>query len=696
MSSPRASSPTSGSNGANNSTGGSSSGAIKSFSLMLDTYHKARLQFAQSLADFAARDSNLEHINAKEVLPLIRPLLTDAVPGIQHAAALALGRLANYSEAVAWDIVDSGILPHLVFSIRSQNRFYKKSATFVLRAIGRHSVELAQAIADAKGVDALMSCLEDFDPGVKESAGWAIGYIARHSQELATAVVDAGAIPLLVVCIQEPELSLRRIAASALGDISKHSPELAQCVVDGNAIPFLAPLLATTDSKLKRQICLALSQIAKHTVDLAESVVDGDIFPNVLHCFRDADGHVRRHAATLLCEIAKHSPELAQLVVNSGGVAAVVDYINDARGSARLPGIMTLGYIAAFSETLALSVIVSKGVPPLADALSSEPEEHVKAACAWSLGQIGRHSSDHAKTLSDYAVLPKLLKVLTSTPPSAGLTQSGAPGSPQKSALRHVTTDAMTTQRASSSRAGAGNDVAAGPLTPIDDLRTKTKRALKCILEKTLHLESLDPLVQMSTPPNILRYVLAQFAKILPHDIAARRAFVTTGCLQRVQEILAAYKAQSQSKSRAGSPSVRSNTAGGSTAAMAGAANGAPAGAAAADQDKESYVGSKLYEHIRAINECYPEEIVRYYSPGYSNVLLGKIEEYGRTQGDPAAKNKEGAALRKSMKALNIESVPPLAAAGGGAPVAPPVSAAGPTESKERLGSAGNKTGAAV
>jgi len=341
---------------------------------------------------------------------------------------------------------------------------------------------------------------------------------------------------------------LRRISASALSDISKHSPELAQAVVDGNTIPFIAPLLANPDAKLRRQVCSALSQIAKHTVDLAETVVDGEIFPNVLNCLKDSDGYVKKNGATLICEISKHTPELAQLIVNSGGVAAMVDYVNDSRGNARLPGIMTLGYIAAFSETLALSVIVAKGVPPLSHAIIAEPEEHIKAACAWSLGQIGRHSPDHAKVLADNAVLPKLLAVLGSSTTGE---ESGA------------------------------------------DLKTKTKRALKCILEKTLSLEALDSLLVASTPANILKYVLGQFSKILPHDVNARRTFVTTGGLQRVQEIANSFSTSGPDGSNA-------------------------------------LVGTKMGEYIRAINECYPEEIVRYYSPGYSATLLAKIDEFDR------------------------------------------------------------------
>ncbi|KAI8608081.1 armadillo-type protein [Chytriomyces sp. MP71] len=535
---------------------------------VMEKYQKERLMFVQTVADLASRETNIEALQSAGVMSLLRPLLLDNVPAIQHASALALGRLANYNEELAEAVVDSDILPHLVYSLSEQNRFYKKAAAFVLRAVAKHSPELAQSVVDSGALNALVTCLEEFDPGVKESAAWALGYIARHNGDLSQAVVDAGAIPLLVLCVQEPELSLRRIAASALSDVSKHSPELAQSVVDANTIPFIAPLLANPDAKLRRQVCSALSQIAKHTVDLAETVVDGEIFPNVLNCLKDTDGYVKKNSATLICEIAKHTPELAQLIVNSGGLAAVVDYVTDARGNARLPGIMTLGYIAAFSETLALAVILAKGVPPLAQALVAETEEHIKAACAWSLGQIGRHSPDHAKTLADHAVLSKLLKVLTSGPAGAA---------PDVGA----TVDEE------------GKDVGS-------DLKTKTKRALKCILEKTLYLDALEPLLQPSTPFNVLKYVVAQFAKILPNDVGARRAFVTSGGLQRVQEIAAGLN----------SPN-------------GGGVNGVAAGANILN-------GTKMGEYIRTINECYPEEIVRYYSPGYSTTLLEKIDEYSR------------------------------------------------------------------
>merc|ERR1711976_823269 len=489
----------------------------------------SRTQFVQTVAELATRPQNIEILQNAGVMSLLRPVLLDIVPTIQQTAALALGRLANYNDDLAEAVVKGDILPQLVYSLAEQNRFYKKAAAFVLRAVAKHSPQLAQSVVDCGALDALVICLEEFDPGVKEAAAWALGYIARHNAELAQAVVDAGAVPLLVLCIQEPELSLKRISASALSDICKHSPELAQTVVDAGAVSLLAKDISHIDAPLKRQVCSCLSQIAKHSVDLAEVVVEAEIFPRILHCLKDIDEFVRKNAATCIREIAKHTPELAQLIVNAGSVAAMVDYITEARGNSRLPGIMTLGYIAAFSETLALAVLVSKGIPPLKDALINEPEDHLKAAAAWSLGQIGRHTPDHARALAEADCLRRLLAVYLHTDSS-------------------------------------------------DDLKTKAKRALKSVIQKCTHLPALEPLLQES-PPNILKYVVQQFSKVLPNDLNARRSFVQSGGLQKIQEV-------------------------------------------------KADVGSKLHDYIDEINMLYPPEIVQYYSPNYADALLKKMDEF--------------------------------------------------------------------
>lgn len=66
----------------------------------------------------------------------------------------------------------------------------------MLRAIAKHSPELALIVVDNDGLQTIVECLEDFDPQVKEAAAWALGYIARHNKSLAQTAVDAGKIIL--------------------------------------------------------------------------------------------------------------------------------------------------------------------------------------------------------------------------------------------------------------------------------------------------------------------------------------------------------------------------------------------------------------------------------------------------------------------------------------------------------------------
>ena len=72
---------------------------------------------------------------------------------------------------------------------------------------------------------------------------------------------------------------------------------------------------------------------------------------------------------------------------------------------------MTLGYIAAFDEHNAMAIINSKGIEPLRDALINEKEDYIKAAAAWTLGQLGGHSYNHAKAMAEADALSHLLAV---------------------------------------------------------------------------------------------------------------------------------------------------------------------------------------------------------------------------------------------------------------------------------------------
>jgi hypothetical protein len=193
--------------------------STKVVSSVFDSYQKARTSFVQSVAELAQNPKNIDALQKGGVMALLRPLLLDSVPSIQHNAAQALGKLANYSPELAAAVVQADILPQLVHSLADQSvtkkhnflhfffffpngirscfacvlanlsgclgglqRFYRKAAAYVLKSVAKHSAELAQEVVKSGAVDALIPCLEGFFPDVKEMAAWAINYIARHTE----------------------------------------------------------------------------------------------------------------------------------------------------------------------------------------------------------------------------------------------------------------------------------------------------------------------------------------------------------------------------------------------------------------------------------------------------------------------------------------------------------------------------------
>ncbi len=65
--------------------------------------------------------------------------------------------------------------------------------------------------------------------------------------------------------------------------------------------------------------------------------------------------------------------------------------------------------------------VYRQGVNQLALVLKDEPEDHIRAAVAWSLGQIGRHTPEHAKAVALANVFPRLLQLYLSTNSSEDL-----------------------------------------------------------------------------------------------------------------------------------------------------------------------------------------------------------------------------------------------------------------------------------
>merc|ERR1712129_459132 len=101
------------------------------------------------------------------------------------------------------------------------------------------------------------------------------------------------------------------------------------------------------------------------------------------------------------------------------------------------------------------------------------------------------------------------------------------------------------------------------------------------------------------------KYVIQQFAKCLPNDHAARKSFVQSGALQKIQELRQFYSEQQPQQNEENTET---------------------------EEDQENDAAAENHadclQYIATINDCFPPELVQYYSPNYSTQLLEKLDQY--------------------------------------------------------------------
>ena len=311
----------------------------RAIQLLFERYQRERTAFAGSLYELARHDANCESIEASGGAQLLQSLLTDPSPqvGIKRTAALALGRLASQSSAVANKIIADGAVRTLTellvtpisdaasaaaeTSRRREGLELRRAAAFTLRACCKHGTVISRAVIDAGALHAAAACLVIPDAETREAAAWLIDTLAGQGEALAQVVLDADAIPPLVSCLDYSEIALKRAAASALGSIAQHGPLFAHSVAVAGAIPPLAAVLQgdknVVDQRLARHVLCALSQIIQGGKEFAQELLKTGALPAVVRNLASSDDLVQRFAASTLRDIACYDTALAQEVAGT-------------------------------------------------------------------------------------------------------------------------------------------------------------------------------------------------------------------------------------------------------------------------------------------------------------------------------------------------------------------------------------------
>ena len=310
----------------------------------------------------------------------------------------------------------------------------------------------------------------------------------RHNNPLiAQEVVNTGAINTIATCLVSKENELVRVSVMTLSEISKHNSELATKVINTpKVLNSLMQCMSHNDWEIRQQACTCIANIAKHTNELAQRIADADIHPKLISCIKD-EKNVQRQAVLCAKEISCHNLELARMACEKYGLLPfVIDYLNNSKGG-KLHGATMLGYVAGFDNELAKVVVKEGGHISLISVLNEEPEDFVKAAAAWSLGQIGKHSHELSKSLVDQNVLTDLIRIYKEP-------------------------------------------------TGAEVLKKKVKRSLKLIIQQCIIIERLMELIECDNG-KIMIHILSQIVSVLKADTEEKKQFLEKGYLEKIKEI---------------------------------------------------------------------------------------------------------------------------------------------------------------
>ncbi|KAL0487699.1 HEAT repeat-containing protein [Acrasis kona] len=459
-------------------------------------------------------------------------------------------------------------------------------------------------------LELLRPLLLDIESSVQQNAAKALGYIAGYSEQLAERVVSAEILPQLVYSLHNDNKQYKKSAAFVLRNVAKHNSILANQVVLADAIEPLVECLEQFDPAVKESAALSLSNIAKHDESLAIAVVHADAIRLLLNCVDEPEIPLKIAALTALSNISKHTGQLAQMIVDSEGISNIAPLIT--HNKVKKYACLCLSNIAKHSESLA-EIVVEGEIFPMIFPLLADPEDPiVRRNAATLIREIAKRSPELSALVSNAGGLPAIVNYVDSAEDDSKLpgimclgfisamTETLAASVIKAKAiapLGDTLSDPNSSDHVKSAAVWALGQIgqhttdhsrSVADLLPnlmdcylsprsSDDLVVKSENAMIFIIQKCIHLPALAPLLHEQAPLKILKHVVAQYAKVLPNDQDARRKFAETKGLAKLQIIHT-------------------------------------------DDDE-------LRESIQSINGCYPDEVVKFYSPNWDKEILNRIED---------------------------------------------------------------------
>ncbi|SBS91476.1 armadillo repeat protein PF16, putative (PF16) [Plasmodium ovale curtisi] len=448
----------------------------------------------------------------------------------------------------------------------------QQNATVILAKLASYSEEVALTILQNDVLPHLIYCLKHENKNYRKNCAYTLRCLANHNSKLANIVAEENCVDYLMDCLDEYDLRLKESCINALCAIVKNDLELSNNVVNKGIIPLLILCLQEKDNNLIKSSLNILSELSKQSNEIAKNVVDNNALPSLIKFLDNNDVHIKRYTCNCLSQIAKHKEELTELMIENDIFPKILYLLKDNDDIVKKNCANSLKEMSKHNEDICKIIVRAGTLPFLCECIEQSSKDSIKLPAILCLGFISSFSESLSLNIILANAIPILKKCMieetedyikSASVWTVGNIGKHSPEHAKKLSDENVLIILVNLYNANDSS---------------DDLKKKVKISLKGIIQKVTDLEALQP-VFLKSSLKLAKYSIFQFSKILPKNPSYKKSFIKSGCLKYLQEI------------------------------------------------KNSDEAKKIEVEINSINKSFPEDIVNYYTPGYSETLIKKIDE---------------------------------------------------------------------
>jgi len=321
---------------------------------------------------------------------------------------------------------------------------------------------------------------------------------------------------------------------------------------------------------VKRIAVCSLADIAKHTPDLAQRVIEAGGVKYVMELVDTTDILLKRQITCFFAQIAKHSKDTANQTIQV--IPKISEFLKILDSYVLMNSATFVGTIASHGKVYANHLVQANGVLELLTKCIIDQRLKSQYAACFAMGKIAACGEEFGDKIKNERVIPALLSILSN---------SSSPGHIIVEAARCL--GVIGSQSAALAKAVGSNSlrILYGLFSTTKSLELKQVclEALRGVISHSSDTTELYTLFERNTDMHVLEAILAQFAEILPYDATQRLPFIKQKKLELLQQVDASLPTKT----------------------------------------------STMQQSITTINNSFPADAVKFYTPSYESELLKTI-----------------------------------------------------------------------